>query len=88
MIPTFRNEIEASIYAEKMKPLQTALDTPVSEMYARRYGKRAANAAENCRLTAKAGAMASCTIHARSLSAILFHDRPDLFETRERRSAA
>jgi hypothetical protein len=27
MIPTFRNEIEASIYAEKHKPLQTALDT-------------------------------------------------------------
>ena len=86
-IPSFRNEIEASIYAERFKPLKTALDTPVSVDYARRYGARAANAAENCRLTLKAGAIASSAIHARSRSAILFHERPSLFETRERRAA-
>lgn len=74
MIPLFRNEIEAAMYAERFKPLKTALDTPVSEAYARQYGRRAANAAENCRLTLKAGATGSCAIHARSLSTILFHD--------------
>ena len=87
MLPTFRNEIEAAIHAERHKPLQTALDIPNGPEYANHYGKRAAFAAENCRLTAKAGAMHSLCIHARSLSTILFHERPDLFETRERRAA-
>lgn len=88
IIPTFRNEIEAAMYAERFKPLKTALDTPLSLDYARRYGDRTAQAAEGCRVSLARGHMAQATLFARSLSAILFHERPSLFETRERQPRA
>ncbi|MBS1984810.1 MAG: hypothetical protein JST16_11630 [Bdellovibrionales bacterium] len=87
MILTFRNEIEASIYAEKHKPLRTALNTPPTFEYARRYGQRASDAVNDGRWALRAGDMVRATLHARSLSTILFHERPDLFEMRERRAA-
>jgi hypothetical protein len=87
MIPTFRNEIEAGIYAERNKPLRAALNTPVGHDYELEYGTRAARAAEECRLALLSGDMTKASIRARSLSTILAHECPHLFETRERRAA-
>lgn len=88
LIPTFRNEIEAGFYAAKVKPLQAATSEPVDEAYYRRYGDRAGNAATHCRIFARMGRMDKLALYARSLSTILAHECPHLFEQRERRSAA
>ena len=79
MIPSFRNDVEAALYADQHKPLQTALDAPNAPSYAARYGDRAAAAAELCRTKILAGDTRGAHIASLALS-ICLHDRPHVFD--------
>lgn len=87
-IPTFRNEVEAGVFAERNKPYQNALSTPQDPSYERRYGVNAARAAEACRIAAIKGDNRRLHLNAISLSTILLHECPEVFEPTRRRLAA
>lgn len=87
MIPDFRNEIEGATYAERHKPYKHALAEPNGPDYTRRYGNRAADAAEKCRLAAISGDHHALHMASLALSFTLMADRPNLYDTARRKAA-
>ncbi|HJR56682.1 MAG TPA: hypothetical protein VJ798_08900 [Rhizomicrobium sp.] len=86
MIPFFRNDAEAGRHAAQHRPYDQAFG-PVEAAYARRYGVRAADAAARCRIAAARGDSKALYLAQKALTAILYVEKPELFEQRHGTSA-
>ena len=86
-IPFFRNDAEAGKHAALHRPYEQAFG-PLPFDYARRYGARAADAAQRCRQAAARGDERGLYLAQKALTAILFVERPEMFEQRHHKKVA
>ena len=86
-LPFLRNDAEAARHAAQFRPFDNAFG-PLDMAYARRYGVRAADAAARCKAAAARGDTRALYLAQKALSTILYAEKPELFEQRQRKDSS